>query len=377
MMSSDKALAQLKLDDGAMTSDDPSNLQNQVPKDADPPDAEILLAAGPETSVFMEDGLFVRIASFCQGRELLRLCTLAKSDLERKCELVLMNGGIKKDPRICLENLSDENSWASVRLRQRIALDMDLVFTIGDSFVMEHLSVARQLEEQGRAYPNRVYFAWPTTDKVARTQPWSGAICGRKEQAMIKGVHKAIFTTSLLDCRLGILGEFALRGNLIRKQYQLANTEHVREYDTYERAKSTTTHTDTGLTAALAASHNVSSTTQVGLEIDIDKRTMRIYRSSNFKTEKARYVGSVMIRHPSPEGYFWAVYSSKYADGECSIERVSGDMTFHSYYRPGSASTATPLVDANMVRARQPTSRFHSSTTRLYFDPYLSPPPSP
>ena len=395
MDSSNDALASLQLDDGATTPSGESNVQNkhqQILEHEQEADGEIPLPYGPETSVILEDGLFVRIASFCKGKELLRMCTLTKSDMQQRCELVLKNGGIKKDPRSFLwENRSSEESWAS-KLRKRIALDMDLVFTVGDPFVMEHPIIKAELEKQGRSFPNRVIFSWPALKDrsgLVRTHKWSGAICGREEQAMRTGVHRAIFTISKGSCRIGILGAFALQENLVRQKYQIDTLNHVREYDTYERIAHVRPHeTDTGLTASLAAAHNVSSPVQVGLEIDVARRQMRVYRSKNFRTTKANYVGSVMIGYPSAEGYFWAVFSSKQhaadgilrADGECSIEKVPGDMTFESFYRPESAIPPAPSsqIDANMVHGRQPTAgRFRNSSTRRHFDPYSSPPPSP
>ena len=329
MDSSNEALASLQLDDGATTPSGESNVQQKHKKIPEHEEADgEALPCGPETSVFLEDGLFLRIASFSKGKELLRMCTLTKTDMQQRCELVLKNGGIKKGPRSMLwENRSSEESCAS-KLRKRIALDMDLVFTVGDPSVMEHPTIKTELRKQGRSFPNRVIFSWPAfkdRSGLVRMHKWSGAICGREEQAMRTGVHRAIFTISKGGCRIGILGAFALQRNLVRQQYQIGTSNRVREYDTYER----TAQRDTGLTASLAAAHNVSSPVQVGLEIDVARRQMRVYRSKSFRTTKANYVGSVTIGYPSAEGYFWAVFSSKQhaadgilrADGECSIKK--------------------------------------------------------
>lgn len=387
MDSSNEVVTSPQVDDGATTSSGEcnENRHKRIPvqcEEVKEAEAETkILPCGPETSVFLEEGLFVRIASFCKGKEILRFCTLTKLDMQRKCELVLKNGGIKRDPRSKLEKRSHEESWASV-LRERIALDLDLVFTVGDPFVMEHPIARRVLEEQGRAYPTKILFSWPTSDKVEPVQQWSGVICGRAEQAMRTGVHRAIFTTSIEKCRIGILGAFALQGKLTQRKYALKTTKDVIEYDTYERSENNPIggQFETGLTASLAAAHNVSSVVQVGLEIDIEQRQMRVYRSNDFRTQKAKFMGSVMIKYPSSEGYLWAVYSSKYCNGECSIERVPAAKSFASYYEPGpdKSSSTSVSVDANMVHARQITiGRFRNSSTRRHFDPYSSPPPSP
>lgn len=373
MDSTSEALASLQLDDGAKTSSNESNEdRHKHKKNPEHGDDEIELY-GPETSVFMEDGLFVRIASFSQRTELLRLCTLTRSDIQRKCELVLRNGGIKKDPR--RDEPVNGESWVQV-LRGRIALDKDLVFTVGDPLIMEHRITKLELEKQGGMFPKSVYYSTPV-GPISQYMTWSGVICGRAEQAMRKGVHRAIFTTTNGYSRIGILGAFALRGKLTKRKYQLGTTKHVREYDTYKRSagyKRSEGHFETGLDVSLAAAHDESSIVQVGLEIDIERRIIRVYRSTNFKTIKAQYVGSVMIERydPSPHGYFWAVYCFKHARGECSVERVPADKSFESYYRPTSS------VDANIVFTRQPTAgRFRNSSTRRHFDPYSSPPPSP
>ena len=105
----------------------------------------------PETAVFLEDGLFLRFASYSQGKELLRMCSLTRSDIEQKCKLVLSSGGIRKDERRS-EPVDDDDSWMGT-LRERIALDKRLVFTAGDASVMKHN------QQVGAPYPSRLIFS--------------------------------------------------------------------------------------------------------------------------------------------------------------------------------------------------------------------------
>lgn len=216
MDSTNEAFASLQLDVGAAEFSGGESNENRHKHKKNPEhEDETDILHGPETSVFMEDGLFVRIASFCDSKELLRICTLTKSDMQRKCELVLRGGGIKKDPRRD-EPVSETESWVQV-LRGRIALDKDLVFTVGDPLIMEHQITKLELEKQVGMFPKSVYFSTP--GETIPEYNWSGVICGRAEQAMRKGVHRAIFTTANGYSRIGILGAFVLQGKLTRRKY--------------------------------------------------------------------------------------------------------------------------------------------------------------
>mmetsp|Transcript_5487 Transcript_5487/g.15504 ORF Transcript_5487/g.15504 Transcript_5487/m.15504 type:complete len:219 (+) Transcript_5487:215-871(+) len=218
---------------------------------------------------------------------------------------------------------------------------------------------------------------------------------------MRTGVHRAIFTLtcSVFNLRIGILGAFALQGQLRRREYEPTGADAlapynanpvIREYDTYTR---TTVNTETGFNVPLAACHNVTPRSgrpmQVGLEIDVERRIMRVYRSStNFRREKAQFAGSVSIQYPSSDGFCWAVYAQKLphelrrciaGTNECAIERIPGGMSFESLFRPVPAIV---LADSQMIERyersrRQSQGRFSNTNTRQHFDPYSSPPPSP
>ena len=93
MDSSNEVVTSPQVDDGATTSSGEcnENRHKRIPvqcEEVKEAEAETkTLPCGPETSVFLEEGLFVRIASFCKGKEILRFCTLTKLDMQRKCDL--------------------------------------------------------------------------------------------------------------------------------------------------------------------------------------------------------------------------------------------------------------------------------------------------
>jgi len=343
MPSSKINLAALTLEDDG---DDREDSTAPSDRKAAPDD---VLNLRPETSVFMEDGLFVRIASFSEISELLCLCTLSKSDIERRCELVLKNGVIKKDPRR-LERLPDEESWATV-LRERIALEKELVFTVGHVSIMEHAETKKKRKYTGHAYVNEVFFSQQASLIPAK---WNGVICGRV-QTMRTGVHRAVFTLfrDHICFQVGILGASAPRVSL------------------------------SALNVPLAAGHKpftYGKIFRIGLEVDIERRVMRVYHGpATFRIFSL--VDSITFEHLSPQGYYWAVYgkdTNQLFDGDglekCIIERVN--VPFESYRRP------LPVVDRYMTEGnqrsrRQVLGRFSNTSTRQLFDPYSSPPPSP
>jgi len=363
MSSSNIGLASLTLeDDGDNGCAEPGDRKPAPPDD-------VLLQ--PETSVFMEDGLFVRIASFSESRELLRLCTLTKEGIERRCELVLKNGGIKKDNRR-LERLPNEESWTTV-LRERIALDKELVFTAGHASVME------------RTFSNEVFF--PPSAK------WSGAICG-KDQIMRTGVHRATFTVfrRRICFHVGILGASVVQDQLRRNQHEPGRA------DGKSRARIVDHHFVPSFNVPLAARHNTfqfGKILQIGLEVDIERKVMRVYHSDNVGTfGNFRLVESISFEYLSPQGYYWALRGKhmtrdlkKINDGmeKCRIEREQRPFESHVAANPVISRrnhSITGAADPHMVQGhqrnrRQASARFSSTSTRQHFDPYSSPPPSP
>ena len=333
----------------ALTLEDDGDESSAAPDDRKPAPPDDVLNLRPETSVFMEDGLFVRIASFSELSELLRLCTLSKSDIERRCELVMKCGGIKKDPRR-LERLSSEETWATV-LRERIALDKELVFTVGHVSIMEHAETKKKRKYTGHAYVNEVSFSQQASLIPAK---WNGAICGRV-QTMRTGVHRAVFTVfrDHICFQVGILGASALRDSL------------------------------PALNVPLAAGHKTfmyGKIFRIGLEVDIERRVMRVYHGpATFRI--FRLVDSISFKHLSPQGYYWAVYGKDMnqlvnGDGleKCIIERVN--VPFESYRRPFPVADRY-MTEGNQRSRRQVPGRFSNTSTRQHFDPYSSPPPSP
>ena len=74
---------------------------------------------------------------------------------------------------------------------------------------------------------------------------------------------------------------------------------------------------------------------QVGLEVDIDQRVLRVFRSKNFEQNGARFIESNPFDNDywPGEGYCWAVFvrgKRRGSDkmGECSIRRVPSDYVF-------------------------------------------------
>ena len=363
----------------SLTLEDVSNARNgsTAPPDRKtaPPDDVLLLR--PETSVFMEAGLFVRIASFCESRELLRLCTLTKLDTEQSCELALKNGGIKKDPRR-LERLSSEESWATV-LRERIALDKDLIFTFGN---MNHARM--------KTWRNKVFFMRPPADPVIPMAPvnWVCATCG-SEQVMRAGVHRALFTLNGRHAyfRVGIRRAVALQSQMKQTEYEAAGAEVKKTHCTPSDVQESDASTQTTYTYISEFGFNVfkdPEIKEVGVEVDVDNLLMRFFFR---QAGKFRCKSIVSIEYPSTGGYCWVVLGKDIKArrdhsvdmGECEIERIN--VPFESFRRPASPPPP-PAADPHMVEGhirnqRQAPGRFSNTSTRQHFDPYSSPPPSP
>ena len=154
---------------------------------------------------------------------------------------------------------------------------------------------------------------------------------------MRKGIHRAIFTCEEDNAyfRLGILGTKPLKGKLISALSAHRNDDD-REYDIIERQG----EAESGLECDVAASHVIKTmckghTMQVGLEVDIDQRILRVYRSTYFEQNGARFIESNPFDNDySPgEGYCWAVFvrgkrRGNDKMGECSIIRVPPAYVF-------------------------------------------------
>ena len=152
-------------------------------------------------------------------------------------------------------------------------------------------------------------------------------------------VHRAIFALSGISpmFRVGVVGAFALQNG------------GPKNIDTLSPSRKSADTEPTDQITAVLTSHRVAQPSTypkqllVGLELNVDKGIMRVYRSKgifldqsrNFRAAEYNCVGSISIDYSSPAGYCWGVFTPLEEVGECTVARAPINMPFEECFQQG------------------------------------------
>ena len=245
------------------------------------PDSFPLIDSYLSSKITDTDGIFASIISYCDSTTLLRLCTNTyKANVDKWCKLVI-EAVLPTDSRRT-EPVQDEG-WSTV-LRERFALDMELVFTTSNPSPVIGQGGTIHSTSNGVG-----------TEVVNRDASCSFGICGGGFR-MRQGIHRSIFTY-----QPPMLGSHMFDGMEVHVGVVPGGDE-----------SSATTATTGSTCLEYAASIQLRPDlprrkVDIGLEYNCDTGLLSIYKRND---DRWKYIGEVLNHYPlrgvSGAAYCWA-----------------------------------------------------------------------